>query len=155
MPASRFNNGDVISGAVLAGLGGYVVFESNKWVYLGPDGPGPGFFPIWYGIIMILLSLAVMAGGLRRNLDKDPEPTKWSEVGRALIAWAGLAVCIALLKLLGFAVAFALFTFFIVSVMYRRPVRTGILTGVGTSFVFYLIFPLALDVRLPVGMFGF
>ena len=52
----RLARGDVVSGAVLAGLGVFIVLEARRWEYLAPDGPGPGFFPMWYGIALIALS---------------------------------------------------------------------------------------------------
>ena len=30
-----------------------------------PDGPGPGFFPSWYGVAMVVLSLALIVSRLR------------------------------------------------------------------------------------------
>ena len=54
---SWFLKGDVVSGAVLAALGVYIISEARQWNYVGPEGPGPGFFPLWYGIAMVILSL--------------------------------------------------------------------------------------------------
>jgi putative tricarboxylic transport membrane protein len=142
-----------VSGAVLAGLGVYIIVEARGWEYLGPDGPGPGFFPLWYGIALVALSLLLVAssfGGMAAG-----KPVDWREVGRALTAWAGLAACAGLLKVLGFLLAFGLFTFFLVAVMYRRPVGTAAAVSVGIALVFYLLFPVALNVALPVGKLGF
>ena len=147
--------GDIVSGGVLAGLGVYIIVEARGWDYLSPDGPGPGFFPIWYGIAMVALALLLVAMSLR---DRSAEPDKavnWSEVGRAMLAWAGLALCVGLLKILGFVLAFGLFTFFLVAVMYRRPFGTALAVSAGICVTFYLLFPLALNVALPVGKFGF
>src|SRR5262249_47572898 len=48
-------DGDVISGAVLSALGLFIFLRAHQWDYSGPDGPGPGFFPTWYGLGMIAL----------------------------------------------------------------------------------------------------
>lgn len=144
-----------MSGGVLAGLGVYVVVEAKGWEYLGPDGPGPGFFPLWYGIAMAALALVLVAMGFAGRDAGSGEAVNWREVGRALLAWAGLTLCIGLLKLLGFLLAFGLFTFFLVAVMYRRPLGTAVAVAVGVSAGFYLVFPLALNVALPVGKLGF
>ena len=153
MAVSR-NNGDLISGGVLAGLGVLIVLEARHWDYLAPEGPGPGFFPVWYGIAMIALSLGLVAVSLKQRAGSG-EPVRWGEVGRALFAWAALTACLALIKVLGFAITLALLTLFIVCVMYRRPVFHGVAAGVLTSAGFYLVFPLALNVELPRGVFGF
>lgn len=155
MATSARSKGDLISGAILAGLGVFIILESRRWDYLTPDGPGPGFFPIWYGIAMVALALVVVGGALKTRATTGGARVNWSEVWRALFAWLVLTACLALLKVLGFAVCITLLTLFIVSVMYRRPLLHGIAAGVLTSAGFYLVFPLALNVELPVGVLGF
>jgi putative tricarboxylic transport membrane protein len=152
---ARRNNADLISGAVLAGLGLYIVVEARGWDYLTPEGPGPGFFPLWYGAALVALSLVLMASSITRRLRDAGKRVVWPEVARALTVWVGLAVSIALLKVLGFLLSFALLTFFIVSPMYRRPVVHGLAAGVVGAAVFYVLFALALNVSLPVGVLGF
>jgi putative tricarboxylic transport membrane protein len=140
---------------VLAGLGIFIIVEAKEWEYLGPDGPGPGFFPLWYGIAMVALSVLLVGASLASRAGEPDKPVAWDEVRRALLAWAGLALCVGLLKLLGFLLAFGLFTFFLVAVMYRRPLGTAVAVSAGVSLGFYLLFPLALNVALPVGKLGF
>ena len=139
---------------MLAGLGVYIIVEARGWEYLGPDGPGPGFFPLWYGIALVVLSLLLIVLTLT-GAQAPGKPVNWREVGRALTAWAGLAACAGLLKVVGFLLAFGLFTFFLVTVMYRRTVVTAVVVSVGISLTFYLLFPVALNVALPVGKLGF
>jgi putative tricarboxylic transport membrane protein len=152
---AAYKTGDIVSGAVLAGVGIYIISEARRWEYLGPDGPGPGFFPLWYGIGMVALSLLLVGISLASRGDEPGAPFNWGEVGRALTAWAGLALCVGLLKVLGFLLAFGLFTFFLVAVMYRRSVVTALAVSIGTSLGFWLLFPVALNVALPVGKWGF
>jgi len=147
--------GDVVSGAVLAGLGVFIVLEARQWDYLGSDGPGPGFFPLWYGVLMVALSLLLVVTSLAKRSATTGKPVNWPDVGRALSAWLGLAICVGLLKVLGFLIAFALFTFFLVYWMYRRPLVPAIAVSIGVSLGFYLLFPLALNVGLPVSKLGF
>ncbi len=135
---------DFWSGLALGGLGAYIVFEASRWEYLGPDGPGPGFFPLWYGIAMVALSLALMIFTFKEN-----ESVDWTGARRALGAWAAMAVSVAALKLLGFLICFAALTFFIVAVMYRRPPAVAAITAVASAAAFYMVFPLALGVKLP------
>jgi putative tricarboxylic transport membrane protein len=155
MATSLLKNGDLVSGAVLAGLGVFVVFEARKWEYLTPEGPGPGFFPMWYGLALVVLSLAVAARAvLKRGYEADGR-IDWSRIVRALFAWAALTVCIMLLKVLGFLVSFALLTFFVARFMYGRSLLFAAGSAVASAAGFYAIFPLALNVALPVGWLGF
>lgn len=150
-----FKTGDVVSGAVLAGLGVFIIAESRGWEYLGPDGPGPGFFPLWYGLCIVALALLLVVTSFAQRAREPGAAVNWREIGRVLAAWAGLAICVGLLKVLGFLLAFGLFTFFLVAVMYRRPLGTALAVSVAMSVGFYLLFPLALNVALPVGKLGF
>lgn len=152
----RINAGDVWSGALLAALGVYVIGEARHWDYLAPDGPGPGFFPMWYGVALVVLSLGmVLARLVRRDAGHARSETNWRSISRALGAWAAFALGAALLKVLGFLLVYALLSMFVACVMYRRPLLTGAIAGAAAAAVFYVLFALALDVTLPTGPFGF
>jgi len=152
---AAYKTGDIVSGAVLAGLGIFIIAEAARWEYLGPDGPGPGFFPIWYGIAMVALAAVLVVQSLKSRAAETGEPVNWREVRRVLIAWGGFVVCVALLKVLGFIVSFGLFVLFVVAGLYRRPLHVALSVAVGCAAGFYLVFPFALDVRLPIGVLGF
>lgn len=162
MARGPVKRGNLVSGALLAGLGIYIVVEARQWEYLGADGPGPGFFPLWYGLAMIALALGLIVtsvstpAAVPARADAAPAArAKTREIGRALATWIGLAVCVGLVKLLGFLVAFAVFTFFVAAVMYRRPILPSLAVAVGSALGFYLLFPLTLGVGLPQGLLGF
>ena len=147
--------GDVVSGAALAGLGVFIIVEARGWEYLGSDGPGPGFFPLWFGIAMLALALLLVTTGFVNRDTKPGTAVAWDKVGSALYAWAGFALCVALLKVLGFVLGFGLFVFFLVAAIYRRPLATAVATAVGLTVVFYLLFSVALSLELPAGKLGF
>jgi len=142
----RSRSPDFWSGLALAALGGTIVYEARGWEYLGQDGPGPGFFPLWYGIVMVALSLLLTITSFRSTSE---EAIDWRGAGRAFATWAALVIAVALMKWTGFAVAFAALTFFIACVMYRRRLWVGAVSGVVAAAAFYAVFVLALDVKLP------
>jgi putative tricarboxylic transport membrane protein len=154
MGSNVLKDGDVISGAVLAALGVYVLTQSLGWDYVGPDGPGPGFFPFWYGVAIVGLSLLVVFHAVRAKRVQEPRPD-WRAVGRAMVTWAAFAASIVLMNWLGFLLSYGLLTVFVVVVIFRRTLLTGGLTALGSALGFYLIFSFGLDVQLPVGPFGF
>ena len=147
-------SGDLWSGIALAALGAYIVIQARQWEYLGPEGPGAGFFPLWYGIAILGLSALLIVSNLRRGAVRG-NAIDWTRLGRALTTWLALAVSVALFKPLGFVISFALLTYFIVAVMYRRPLATAALVAVASAAAFYLVFDRALSVPLPVGILGF
>jgi putative tricarboxylic transport membrane protein len=146
-------NGDVISGAMLAALGAYIVFESTGYSFRGEDGPGPGFFPTWYGILMIALSLALMVNSAAKG--NGTTEYDWPAIGKAIGAWLAFGVSAALMSWIGFLVSFALLTFFLVVVIFRQSPLRAVIVSVCASAGFYIVFPLTLGVNLPTGMFGF
>lgn len=152
IPGTR--RADFWSGLLLAALGAYIVSEARRWVYLGPDGPGAGFFPLGYGVAMIALSAILVA---RSVMDRGAGGTRvaWAGIRRALGCWLALVVAVVSLKFVGFFTSFALLTWFLVAVMFRRPQRVAVPIAVVGATVFYLLFAVALGVALPVGPWGF
>ena len=151
---------DLWAGLALAALGVYIIVQAGRWEYLGPDGPGPGFFPMWYGIAMVVLSLALAFAGVRARRTRAGavpvrSPIPWARVGRALVVWLAFAASVALFNVLGFTLSFGLLCFFIVAAMYRRPLKVAAAVAVASALGFYLVFPLALGVSLPTGLVGF
>ena len=55
---------------------------------------------------MVGLSLLLLAMSFAGRGAEPDKAVNWREVGRALLAWAGLALCVGLLKILGFLLAF-------------------------------------------------
>jgi putative tricarboxylic transport membrane protein len=148
---------DLWSGLALTALGAYIVSAAWQWEYLGSDGPGPGFFPMWYGVAMVVLSgfLVVSSALDKTGTGESESGIDWIRIRRALAAWLAFAVSVALFKLIGFVSSFALLTFFIVAVMYRRPVKVAAIVAAATAAGFYLVFSVALGVALPVGVLDF
>ena len=138
----RHRSPDLWSGLALAALGAYIVAQAHGWDYLTDDGPGPGFFPLWYGIAILACSGWLVVFGKSASAD-------WRGTGRALATWAAIALSAAVVKVVGFAIAFGALAFFIVAVMYRRPPAVAALVALCTVAGFYLIFPFALGVALP------
>ena len=145
--------GDFVSGLALAALGAFIVVQALGWEYMTPDGPGAGFFPRWYGIAMIALSLTLVVGSLRNG----PAPAvkaSDSSHGRALACWAALVGCILLSKAIGFFASFALLCWFVSTMLFAQPQRTAIPFALGSAAVFWLVFDVALGVSLPRGPWG-
>jgi putative tricarboxylic transport membrane protein len=151
---TRKSSGDLWSGAALALLGAYIVAQAWQWDYMDPEGPGPGFFPLWYGVAILALSALLVASHLRRAPLRD-KPLEWRRIGRALVVWLALAASVALFGALGFVVSLALLTYFIAAVMYRKPAWTAATVAAATGAGFYLVFDLALGLGLPSGVLGF
>jgi putative tricarboxylic transport membrane protein len=147
---------DLVAAACLAAFGIYVIYVGSKLSYVSEVGPGPGFFPLWIGIGLLLFGAYQMVlsyASSRRHADHDVPI--WSGSSRALAGWLGLAIVIALFRWIGFALGFILLTLFLVVVLNRRPAVLGTVIGAGLALAFYLLFEVALGVSLPKGPWGF
>ena len=142
--------GDFWSGLALAVLGAYIISEAWRWDYMGTDGPGPGFFPLWYGGAMVVLSLLLLTGAVLKS-SPGAASVNWSELRRVLLCWGVFATGIALLNVIGFVISFALMTWFIVAVMFRQSQLKALTIAIGGALGFYAVFSLALGVSLPSG----
>src|SRR5688572_17410150 len=127
--------------------------DARNWTYYGEDGPGPAFFPSWYGVALVALSLLLIVTAIRKG--SETEAIEWPAVGRALGAWLAFAVCAGLMGWLGFLVSFAILTIFVVAIVFRQSLVKALVIAVCASAGFYLVFPFALSVPLPTGVFGF
>jgi putative tricarboxylic transport membrane protein len=144
---------DFWSGLALAALGAYIIGAARQWEYLGPDGPGAGFFPLWYGVAMVVLSTLLVARSTQGVITDSPSgPQGLAGVRRALACWCALVVSVALLKIVGFIGSFALLTWFIVAVLFRQPQRRAWAIAVGGALAFYVLFRALLGVTLPAGL---
>jgi putative tricarboxylic transport membrane protein len=126
------------------------------WNVMGPDGPGPGFFPIGYGVALTVLSLVLIIQRFRAGAGAASDtPFDWAGFARAGATWVAFAASAALMSTLGFYIAFALMTFFLVLFVFRKPLPSALTTGICSALGFYLVFGFALGVSMPIGLLGF
>jgi len=153
----RRSKGDLLTGVILTVFGGWVIHEALALPYTSESGPGPGFFPLWIGIGIVLCSCFMLyAYSLRTNPNSEPRVKNSTvEIMRALGAWLAFVLAIAVLPLLGFAVSLGLLTLFLLLILDRRSPWTAVGVALGLALGFHLVFPLALGVSLPAGPWGF
>jgi putative tricarboxylic transport membrane protein len=145
--------GDLFASLGLIALSAYILKEGSGWVVYGSEGPGPGFFPIMYGIVMLGLSLYLFQRSVRKGGNgKAKEGLDHQGIARALATWAALAVCVPLMVVVGFVVGFGIVAFFLIRFVFERSYRTSIITAVCIAIALHLVFPVMLDAPLPVGM---
>lgn len=145
---------EALAGLALAGLGAFVTWRALGWDLMTWDGPGPGFFPLGYGVLMLSLSLWLVAGTLLAR-PAGGDGIGWAGHARALGTWAVFAAIAVAMDAIGFVAGFALLTLFLVRVVFARPWGVAVVTALGCAGGFWLLFVLALGVDLPRGPWGF
>ena len=152
----RRDKGNLTAGIVLAGFGLYVISVAVRLPYVSDVGPGPGFFPLWLGIGLVLFASTLIftsITSLRQGSTKETEA--WRLMARSLSGWLALMIAIALLGSIGFVASFIILTIFLTVALERRPALLALGVGVGLAVAFHLIFVVALDVSLPKAVWGF
>ncbi len=123
--------------------------------YWGPNGPGPAFLPFWLGLAMALLAALLLVGALR---SRDPGPA-WLPRGiglrRLALVLAATVAFVALLSVLGMALATALFIIFLMRRLDRHPWPLTLTVALAIAAINYLVFTFWLRVPFPLGVLGF
>lgn len=147
-------NRDIISGLFLACLGIYIIKTAARWDFLGDDGPGPGFFPVVYGVIMLVSALGLAGNALLAPFERSEadKPRDFSGTMAALVAVAALAIGVPLMSVLGFVVGFGLVAFFLVRFVFQKSWLAAGTTAAAIAIGLYVLFPMLLGSPLPVGM---
>jgi hypothetical protein len=136
-------------------FGFLVVFEASKLDFKSSYGAGSGFFPFWLGISTIILGAILTFHALRNTAEASLDSTQvvsWSK--KKLLAFSALVAFVFTLELVGFVIGFS----FLVACLLRlegENWRRSLSAALGSGISFYLFFVRLLDVKLPLGPFGF
>src|SRR5262245_40520975 len=93
---------NLVAGACLAVFGLYVINVASRLDYTSDVGPGPGFFPLWVGIGMVIFAAALMAFSFIPEKQKIAA-ANWRPALRALTGWLALMVAVFLFGRIGFS----------------------------------------------------
>lgn len=120
--------------------------------YGGEFGPGPGFLPLWLGILLTLSALPVIWGDLRRR-DRSA-PLFRPETAKCLQVLLLIVAVFLLLPVFGFSVGLALITGGGMRLMGKHGWVSCLGTVAGTAVCIHLLFGRWLGIPLPAGLIG-
>jgi putative tricarboxylic transport membrane protein len=134
-----------------------ISFEARKLEIGRISQPGPGFFPLWLGLALIIVSLALTIKFSREKVDQS-SPSKslwkglyWEKIVFSLVV---LLLYAFFLEILGYTIATFLLMLFLFKAIGSQRWRVSIVGSVFTSLSTYALFKLWLQVQLPVGLWG-
>lgn len=152
---------DIFGGVLLAAGFGAVLWEASSFQYGTEFAPGPGFTPVWYSVIGIVLSLSI-AGLAWRAVRQSPQRESDSDdrldaagllrVGAAL---AGMAAMLLVTSLVGLLPALLAFLLYLTLVVQRLPILPATGASLATVVFIYFVFVHSLGVPVPTGPLGF
>ncbi len=142
---------DRITAAVFFLLGAVVLREGLAMPYMQGYSPGPGFFPIWMGVALMLISALLFLSTRRPN---RPFIESSSGFRKLLMVFIAFVVYGFALDYLGLLVGLALLLAFLLGYVERSSWRSTVAVALLGSLGSYLIFEVWLGVQLPVGILG-
>ncbi len=128
------------------------VFVWTTLPYSGDFGPGPGFVPLWLGVVLAACAVPVIVQGLRAPARAErlfrPETVKCVQVLAMVVA------VFLVLPVLGFAAGLALITGGGMRLMGRHRWISCAATVIGTAIGIHYVFGQWLRIPLPKGWLG-
>jgi putative tricarboxylic transport membrane protein len=117
----------------------------------GDDGPLPGYFPFYVGILICISSLVVLAKGIRNRALAEESFVSRSELGKILVVLVPSIVYVGVIAYLGFYVASVLFIAYFMRRLGKYSWVMVVLVSVGVIVAFFLTFEIWFSVPLPKG----
>ena len=150
-----------IGGTLFFLFAAFMARESVELKFYTTLGPGPGFFPFWLAVIMMLLSGIMVFQATFRQSDPMPADFFASKVGylRALAICVSFVWAVKAMDPLGFRLTMLVFFLWLLLTLGRlKGLKGWIITvavSIAGSWGAFWLFDTALKVPLPRGMFGF
>ena len=146
---------DIVSGIVLLLIAVGVFVLALQVPIIVPIDTGSGFFPKVVAVLLGIVSLPILAGGLRQYAKEKGSPqatAQYVNVFGVTASIASMAIYIVLLDSLGFFIASAIYLliqFCILAVNNRKNMVRICLLSLGVPIVVYVIFVHGFDMILP------
>jgi putative tricarboxylic transport membrane protein len=150
--AARQKSAEIVVAALFFLLGALVIYDSvrlgSTW---GTDGPKPGYFPFYVGLIICVSSVINILRAAVSSADKDKVFVEVGQLKLVLAVLVPTAVYVLAVTWIGIYVASAGFIGFFMRWLGKYPWWKVAAVSIGTVVVFFLIFELWFKVPLPKG----
>jgi putative tricarboxylic transport membrane protein len=133
-------------------LGIVIVIVSFGYGFGSLRRPGPGLYPFFIGVAILVLSLFVTISELRSKTD----PPLMGREGIKIFVWMIVTFClwIVAMPLLGYVIVTFLATCAFCKIMKLEGCWKPLAVSAGTAFFIYLLFDYMLYIDLPRGVLG-
>jgi len=150
--AFRVKSAEIAVAALFLATGALVMYDSvrlgSTW---GDDGPKPGYFPFYIGLIMTVAAVMNLARGFMIPADKNPPFVLAGQLKMVLTVLVPAAVYAAAIGWIGIYVASILFIAFFMRWLGKFAWWKVAAVSAGTAVALFLIFERWFLVPLPKG----
>lgn len=143
---------DAVVAVVMLIVGAVVVYEANRlgssWT---TDGPGPGYFPFYIGLILVICSLGIL---VQSTLGKDKDTGTFvdrEQLGRVTSVFVPALVYVLVTQFLGLYVASAIYITLFMVILGKYTWLKSVLLGVLVMAFFFVMFEIWFKVPLFKG----
>ena len=151
-PALRLRSAEIGLALFLFALGALVIYDSlrlgMRWA---ADGPQPGYFPFYLGVLICVASAVNFAQGLRLRGEANRPFVGVQQLKLVLAVLVPSAVYVGLIVWLGIYVSAILYVAFFMRWLGKYAWWKLAAVAFGNSTVFYLIFEVWFKIPLPKG----
>jgi putative tricarboxylic transport membrane protein len=120
----------------------------SRW---GDDGPEPGYFPFYVGLLICGSSITILARAWRNAALAEDSFVSREELKKILTVLVPTVVYVSVIAYLGFYMASTLYIAYFMWQLGRYPWVKIVPVAVGVSVAFFLIFEIWFSVPLPKG----
>jgi hypothetical protein len=151
---------DIIIALIIIALGGLVISDSLRLgIDWAEDGPRPGYFPFYTGLLIVLSSLATIVLILAGRMSNTAPFVGRRQLGDVMKVFIPSVIYVALIGFIGIYVASALFIAIFMRWLGRFGWPTIVIIGLAVPFSLFVIFELWFLLPLPKGpiedLFGY
>jgi len=150
--ASSTKSAELAVAALFLAAGALVMYDSVRlgatW---GDDGPKPGYFPFYIGLIMTAAALMNFARGLMIPADRNPPFVLAGQLKMVLTVLVPTAIYAGTISWIGIYVSSVLFIAFFMRWLGKFAWWKVVVVSVGTAVALFLVFERWFLVPLPKG----
>jgi putative tricarboxylic transport membrane protein len=136
------------------GVGGFFSVGSIKYGVGSLSEPGPGFFPLFAGLLLSLAAIGHLAQLILKPSISTSGGTLWAEArwGRGVAVVAGLILYAFTVDFLGYVIATFLLMLVFFSLYDWKRWKVALIGSLAVISVTYIVFSVWLKVQFPAGL---
>lgn len=145
---------NIIGGVAIFLLGIGTAMLAWRLPYTMESSPGPGFLPLWLGIVMTICSVFVIAADLKHRAKFKAEKLFRPETRKCVQVLVLIVAVFLVLPILGFSVGLGLITGACMRMMGKHSWISCGATVIVAAICIHYLFGVWLTIPLPKGLIG-